>query len=50
MLNETNIVNRIKNYDNQFGYNIGINERNTIEKKSKLNEFNLNDMFCIKKR
>ena len=47
---EKNIVKRNNNITNQFGFNLGINEKNSLHKKTNLKEFILNDMFVIKKR
>lgn len=47
---EKNIVKRNNNITNQFGFNLGINEKNSLPKKTNLKEFILNDMFVIKKR
>ena len=38
------------NITNQFGFDLGINEKNSLPKKTNLKEFILNDMFVIKKR
>ena len=47
---EKNIVKRNNNITNQFGFDLGINEKNSLPKKTNLKEFILNDMFVIKKR
>lgn len=47
---EKNIVKRNNNITNQFGFDLGINEKNSLPKKTNLKEFILNDMIVIKKR
>ena len=44
---EKNIVKRNNNITNQFGFDLGINEKNSLPKKTNLKEFILNDMIFV---